>query len=83
MGAGGEGGGGRGRRSGNQRRGGAGRTEREDTVTTTGTHTRVTETGRQTWMGAGLQTEKEEKGETENRAVRSGEKWPGDHIRCA
>lgn len=45
--------------------GGGGRTEREDTVTTTGTHTGVTETGRQTWMGAGLQTEKEEKGETE------------------
>lgn len=63
MGAGGEGGEGRGRRSGNQR--GGGRTEREDTVTTTGTHTGVTETGRQTWMGAGLQTEKEEKGETE------------------
>lgn len=57
-----------GRRKGAEKRepaGGGGRTEREDTVTTTGTHTGVTETGRQTWMGAGLQTEKEEKGETE------------------
>lgn len=65
--------GGAGREGG--KRGPAGRAggQREDTVTRRNRNTSITETGRQTRVGPGLQTRRRQTRDRENRAVRSGE----------